>query len=119
MNKIFSKVWIMHSLVVLGMLIVWQIGAYVLRKMALKNGEEILAPIAKNPTIQIEGMKSFSTLEKSNLLKILNLFARVENKKELHKEAFLKFYPYHFASSAIIIYIYIHLTIFETQNKQL
>lgn len=103
MTDFFSNNWIRHSLVVLGMLIIWQIGAFALRHMARSNGEQILAPISKNYSIQTEGMRTLSTLEKSNLQRLLNLFTRIENQKEQHKEAFLKFYPYHFASSALLL----------------
>ena len=103
MKEFFEKTWVRHLLVVLGMLIIWQIGAFALRYMARTNGEQILAPVAKNSTVEIQGMKTLSTLEKSNLERLLNLYARVEAEKEQHKEAFLIFYPYHFTSSALLL----------------
>lgn len=103
MKDIFTQNWIRHSLIVLGMVIISQIGAFGLRFMAQENGKQILAPIAKNSAITTEGMKIFSTLEKSNLNRLLNLFARVESQKQKHKEAFLIFYPYHFASSVLLL----------------
>ncbi|RIV21506.1 hypothetical protein DYU11_19075 [Fibrisoma montanum] len=103
MKEFFLKKWVRHSLVGLGMLIVWQIGAFALRYMARSNGEQILAPLSKNSSILKEGMKTLSTLEKSNLQRLLNLFDRIENQKEQHKAAFLEFYPYHFASSALLL----------------
>jgi hypothetical protein len=103
MKGIFQKTWIRHSLLVLSMIVIWQIGAFALRYIARTNGEQILAPIAKNSPIEIQGMKNYSTLEKSNLERLLNLYSRVENQKEQHKVAFLKFYPFHFASSALLL----------------
>jgi len=103
MKEFFEKTWVRHFLVVLGMLIIWQIGAFALRYMARTNGEQILAPVAKNSTVEIQGMKTLSTHEKSNLQRLLNLFARVESQIEQHKEAFLIFYPYHFTSSAFLL----------------
>jgi ABC-type transport system involved in cytochrome bd biosynthesis fused ATPase/permease subunit len=103
MKELFEKTWVRHLLVVLAILIIWQVGAFALRYMARTNGEQILAPVAKNSTVEIQGMKTLSTLEKSNLQRLLNLFARVESQKEQHKEAFLIFYPYHFTSSALLL----------------
>ena len=103
MTAFFEKIWVRHLLLVLAMLIIWQIGAFTLRYMARPNGEQILAPVAKNSTVEIQGMKTLSTLEKSNLQRLMNLFARVETQKEQHKEAFLIFYPYHFTSSAFLL----------------
>ena len=103
MKEFFEKTWVRHLLVVLAMLIIWQIGAFALRYMARTNGEQILAPVAKNSTVEIQGMKTLSTLEKSNLQRLLILYARVEAEKEQHKKAFLIFYPYHFTSSALLL----------------
>src|SRR6476469_9626140 len=102
MRAFFEKPWVRHFLVVLGIIIIWQIGTFALRYMARTNGEQILAPVAKNSTVEIQGMKTFSTLEKSNLQRLLNLYERVEAEKEQHKKAFLIFYPYHFTSSAFL-----------------
>ena len=103
MKELFEKTWVRHLLVVLAILIIWQVGAFALRYMARTNGEQILAPVAKNSTVEIQGMKTLSTLEKSNLQRLLNLYARVEAEKEQHKKAFLIFYPYHFTSSAFLL----------------
>src|SRR3954454_24227742 len=103
MTAFFEKVWVRHLLVVLSMLIIWQVGAFALRYMARTNGEQILAPVANNSTVEIQAMKTLSTLEKSNLQRLLILYARVETQKEQHKEAFLIFYPYHFTSSAFLL----------------
>src|SRR3954447_22335837 len=103
MKEFFEKAWVRHLLVVLAILIIWQVGAFALRNMARTNGEQILAPVANNSTIEIQGMKTLSTLEKSDLQRLLILYARVEAEKEQHKEAFLIFYPYHFTSSAFLL----------------
>jgi hypothetical protein len=103
MNPLFTKIWFKHTLLVLGILSLWQIGAFAFRTMAQGNGEKILDPISKNYSLQLEGIKTLSSLEKVNQKKLLILFSKVENQKEQHKKAFLIFYPYHFASSALLL----------------
>ena len=103
MQQFLSKTWVRHSLIVLGIVCLWQVGAVSLRHMATNNGKEILKPISNNSRIEMQGIAALSNLDKPSLEKLLNLFTRIENQKEKHKTAFLTFYPFHFASSVFLL----------------
>lgn len=103
MKDHFITNWAKHIALAVTILILWQIGAFAFRQMARNNGQQILAPITKNAPIQIMGMKKLSSFDNINLAKLMRLYSRVYAQKEQHKRAFLQFYPYHFASSALLL----------------
>lgn len=103
MKNLFTESWVKHLAIILGILVMWQISAVMLRSKAKEIGKEILTPISKNSSIEKTGIITLSSLSAVNKNKLLNLFDRIENQKEKHRVGFLEFYPYYFASSALLL----------------
>lgn len=103
MKELFEKVWFKHVALVAAIILVWQLGALGLRNKAKSIGNEILLPIKHNSCIQKRGIITWSEIDQNQKEKLANVFNRIENLKEKHKKGFLEFYPYYFASSALLL----------------
>ena len=103
MKEWLTKNWVIHSLIVIGMLTVWRVGADHFRSEAEKNGIRILKSVEQDSMIRIDGMHALSTLAPKDLEKAKKLFYLVQNQKIKHKESFLILYPYYYASSTLLL----------------
>lgn len=103
MNFLVDKVWLRHAFIIIGIIILTQICAFGFRCLAKEKGAKILEPLSKNSQLLQDGIINLSSLDSQSLEKILNLNLRIGNKKESHKQAFLVIYPYHFASSSLLL----------------
>jgi len=103
MKEFFDKAWIRHLLIILGVLILWQLGAVRLRQKAFDNAKVILEPRNLNSKIIEKGITSLSKLNTLSLNKLRNLSTIIENRKEEKKQAFINLYQYHFASATLLL----------------
>lgn len=103
MKQLFEIIWVRHFLIVIGILILWQIGAAGLRQKAHNNANVILEPRNLNSKLVQKGMTTLSTLDTLSLRKLQNLSTIIENRKEEKKQAFLDLYQYHFASATLLL----------------
>ena len=103
MQEFFEKIWVRHFLIVLGILVMWQLGAAGLRQKAYNNAQVILEPRNSNSKIVQKGITTLSTLDTLSLKKLQNLSTIIENRKEEKKQAFLDLYQYHFASATLLL----------------
>jgi hypothetical protein len=85
MKIIFEKIWVRHFLIILGILIISQLGAEILRQKACKHAKVILEPRNSNFEIIQKGITALSTLYKVSLKKLQNLLNIIENRKKEKK----------------------------------
>lgn len=103
MKDFFSQNWVKHTLMVLLILLLWQIGAYALGCQAKSDSIKILAPISGNAKIEIDGIKKLSSVDNIDKDRLISLFTTLEKRKQQHKNAFLIFYPYHFTAASLLL----------------
>lgn len=94
--------WVKQSSFVIGILIVWQLAAWLLRNKAYRDATRILQPRTDNSRLIQEGITKFPK-ENIHIEQVKNLILIIENRKEEKKRAFLDLYRYHFTSSTLLL----------------
>jgi len=101
-KKSIAPSWLLHVLIVAGIIGSSQLAAFYFRNKAFDTGTAMLAPLIKNAKLEEKQLLTAS-VPKEDLQKLQTLYLVLENRKDHHRAVFLDLYRYHFASVTILL----------------
>lgn len=111
LNYLFTKDWFKITLIVLGLILLSQVGAIGFRKEAYTQGQKLMKPLDGNFKKLYVSFHKNSVLSREQNLKLQTLLFIAESHKKHHKLVFLEMYRYHFASVTLLLMFSTILTI--------